>query len=91
MCAREVKRNRKRVKGKGKDKGKMLENGEQGQKLELGWTGERYLPFADLKINGVEIHYELLHRYYFAFGAQFVKGEIVLDFASGEIVWSRCK
>jgi len=31
MCAREVERNRKRVKGKGKDKGKMLENGEQGQ------------------------------------------------------------
>jgi len=26
-----VERNRKRVKGKGKDKGKMLENGEQGQ------------------------------------------------------------
>jgi len=25
MCAREVERNRKRVKGKGKDKGKMLE------------------------------------------------------------------
>jgi len=31
------------------------------------WTGERYLPFADPKINGVEIHYELLHKYYFAF------------------------
>ena len=25
------------------------------------------LPFADPKINGVEIHYEHLHRYYFAF------------------------
>ena len=57
---------------------------EQGQKLELDWTGERYLPFSDLKISGAEIHYELLHRYYFAFGAQFVKGEKVLDFASGE-------
>ena len=54
--------------------------------LELEWTGERYLPFVDPKISGAEIHYEHLHRYYFAFGAQFVKGEIVLDFASGEIV-----
>ena len=41
-------------------KGKMLE-----------WTGERYLPFV--KINGAEIHYELLHRYYFAL--HFVKNK----------------
>jgi 2-polyprenyl-3-methyl-5-hydroxy-6-metoxy-1,4-benzoquinol methylase len=48
----------------------------------LEWTGERYLPFVDPKISGAEIHYEHLHRY--AFAAQFVKGKIILDFASGE-------
>jgi len=53
-------------------------------KKMLEWIGERYLPFVDPKISGAEIHYEHLHRYYFAFGAQFVKGEIVLDFASEE-------
>jgi len=36
-------------------------------KKMLEWIGERYLPFADLKISGAEIHYEHLHRYYFAF------------------------
>jgi len=46
----------------------------------LEWTGERYLPFV--KINGTEIHYELLHRYYFAL--HFVKNKKVLDLACGE-------
>ena len=52
-------------------KGKMLE-----------WTGERYSPFVELKISGAEIHYELLHRYYFAL--HFVKDKKVLDLACGE-------
>jgi len=46
------------------------------------WTGERYLPFADPKISGVEIHYEHLHRYYFALHS--VKDKKVLDLACGE-------
>jgi len=49
---------------------------------DLEWTGERYLPFMDPMVSGVEIHYEHLHRY--AFAAQFVKGKKVLDLASGE-------
>jgi O-antigen biosynthesis protein len=48
----------------------------------LEWTGERYLPYVDPSISGVEIHYEHLHRY--AFASQFVKGKKVLDLASGE-------
>jgi ubiquinone/menaquinone biosynthesis C-methylase UbiE len=48
----------------------------------LEWTGERYLPFVDPKISGAEIHYELLHRYYFAL--HFVEGKKVLDLACGE-------
>jgi len=48
----------------------------------LEWTGERYLPFVDTKILGAEIHYEHLHRYYFA--SKFVEGKRVLDLACGE-------
>ena len=48
----------------------------------LEWTGERYLPYIDPSVSGVEIHYEHLHRY--AFASQFVKGKKVLDLASGE-------
>jgi 2-polyprenyl-3-methyl-5-hydroxy-6-metoxy-1,4-benzoquinol methylase len=46
----------------------------------IGWTGERYVPWVDLETP--EIHYEHLHRYYFA--SQFVAGKKVLDLASGE-------
>jgi glycosyltransferase involved in cell wall biosynthesis/SAM-dependent methyltransferase len=48
----------------------------------LEWTGERYLPYLDPSVGGVEIHYEHLHRY--AFASQFIKGKTVLDLASGE-------
>jgi len=48
----------------------------------LEWTGERYLPFVDPKISGAEIHYEHLHRYYFAL--HFVKDKRVLDLGCGE-------
>jgi ubiquinone/menaquinone biosynthesis C-methylase UbiE len=48
----------------------------------LEWTGERFLPFMDPKISGAEIHYEHLHRYYFA--SHFVEGKKVLDLACGE-------
>ncbi len=48
----------------------------------LEWTGERYLPFVDPKISGAEVHYEHLHRYYFAL--YFVKSKKVLDLACGE-------
>ena len=48
----------------------------------LEWTGERYLPFVDPKISGAEIHYEHLHRYYFA--SQFIEGKSVLDLGCGE-------
>ncbi len=44
----------------------------------LKWTGERYLPW----IEGSQIHYEHLHRYYFA--RQLATGQDVLDMASGE-------
>jgi GT2 family glycosyltransferase/glycosyltransferase involved in cell wall biosynthesis/ubiquinone/menaquinone biosynthesis C-methylase UbiE len=44
----------------------------------LEWTGERFLPW----IEGVQIHYEHLHRY--AFAARFVKGKKVLDLGCGE-------
>jgi ubiquinone/menaquinone biosynthesis C-methylase UbiE len=53
-----------------------------GAKNMLKWTGERYLPYEDPEIIGVEIHYEHLHRY--AFAVQFVSGKRVLDLASGE-------
>jgi len=46
----------------------------------IDWTGERYVPWADL--GTPEIHYEHLHRYRFA--SQFVNGKTVLDLASGE-------
>ncbi|WP_338835698.1 glycosyltransferase [Neomoorella thermoacetica] len=46
----------------------------------IDWTGERYVPWVDL--GTPEIHYEHLHRYYFA--SQFVEGRKVLDLASGE-------
>lgn len=46
----------------------------------IDWTGERYVPWVDL--GTPEIHYEHLHRYYFA--SQFVAGKKVLDLASGE-------
>ena len=48
----------------------------------LEWIGERYLPFVDPKISGAEMHYEHLHRYYFAL--HFVKNKEVLDLACGE-------
>jgi len=48
----------------------------------LGWTGERYLPFTDSWITGAQIHYEHLHRYYFA--AQLVDNKSVLDLGCGE-------
>ena len=48
----------------------------------LEWTGERYLPFIDPSVCGIEIHYEHLHRY--AFASQYVKNKKVLDLASGE-------
>lgn len=48
----------------------------------LSWTGERYLPFTDPWITGAQIHYEHLHRYYFA--AQFVGNKSVLDLGCGE-------
>ena len=48
----------------------------------LKFTGERYLPFVDPYISGVEIHYEHLHRYFFAL--EFVKRGKVLDLACGE-------
>ncbi|AIG97130.1 Lipopolysaccharide biosynthesis protein [Archaeoglobus fulgidus DSM 8774] len=48
----------------------------------LEWTGERYIPTAKPEEVGAEIHYEHLHRYYFA--AQFVKGKVVLDLGCGE-------
>ena len=48
----------------------------------LEWTGERYLPFVGSEICGAEIHYEHLHRYYFAL--HFVKDKKVLDLACGE-------
>jgi glycosyltransferase involved in cell wall biosynthesis/2-polyprenyl-3-methyl-5-hydroxy-6-metoxy-1,4-benzoquinol methylase len=46
----------------------------------LEWTGERYLPW--LQEGQPDIHYEHLHRYFFA--SQFVDGKRVLDLASGE-------
>ena len=46
----------------------------------IDWTGERYVPWVELETP--EIHYEHLHRYYFA--AQFAAGKNVLDLASGE-------
>ena len=51
------------------------------------WTGERHLPFADPKINRVEIHYEHLHKYYFAL--HFVKDKKVLDLACGGRLWKQ--
>ncbi|WP_052270463.1 glycosyltransferase [Archaeoglobus fulgidus] len=48
----------------------------------LEWTGGRYIPTAKPEEVGAEIHYEHLHRYYFA--AQFVKGKVVLDLGCGE-------
>ena len=48
----------------------------------LEWTGERYIPTAKPEEVGAEIHYEHLHRYYFA--AQFVKGKVVLNLGCGE-------
>jgi len=48
-------------------KEKVIYDKNKNSKKMFEWTGERYLPFADPKINGVEIHYEHLHRYYFAF------------------------
>lgn len=50
------------------------------QKALIDWTGERYVPWVDL--GTPEIHYEHLHRYFFA--SQFVEGKKVLDMASGE-------
>jgi GT2 family glycosyltransferase/SAM-dependent methyltransferase len=44
----------------------------------LEWTGERFVPWME----GVQIHYEHLHRY--AFAAHFVKGKKVLDLGCGE-------
>ena len=46
--------------------------------MELNWTGERYLPW----VGGHNIHYEHLHRYFFA--SLLVKNKKVLDLASGE-------
>ena len=54
----------------------------ENNSMVLEWTGERYLPFVDPKICGAEIHYEHLHRYYFAL--HFVKDKKVLDLACGE-------
>lgn len=48
----------------------------------LEWTGERYIPTAKPEEVGAEIHYERLHRYFFA--AQFVKDKTVLDAGCGE-------
>jgi 2-polyprenyl-3-methyl-5-hydroxy-6-metoxy-1,4-benzoquinol methylase len=48
----------------------------------IGWTGERYLPLTDPRITGAQIHYEHLHRYYFA--AQYVDKKSVLDLGCGE-------
>lgn len=47
------------------------------RKIELSFTGERFLPH----VSG-EIAYEHLHRY--AFASDFVSGKTVLDIASGE-------
>ncbi len=46
----------------------------------ISWTGERYVPWANL--SSPDIDYEHLNRYYFA--ANFVKGKKALDLASGE-------
>jgi len=40
----------------------------------LEWTGERYLPFVDTKICGVEVHYEHLHRRYTFAVSTLIKG-----------------
>jgi len=49
---------------------------------QLEVTGERYHPFLDPKIFGPEIHYEHLHRYYFA--SKFIKNKLVLDLGCGD-------
>jgi SAM-dependent methyltransferase len=49
---------------------------------KLESTGERYLPFSNPIIYDLEIHYEHLHRYYFA--SRFVRGKEVLDLGCGE-------
>ena len=54
----------------------------ENNSMVLEWTGERYLPFVDPKICGDEIHYEHLHRYYFAL--HFVKDKKVLDLTCGD-------
>ncbi|MDH3203061.1 MAG: class I SAM-dependent methyltransferase, partial [Nitrosopumilus sp.] len=48
------------------------------KKIMLNWTGERFLPWMEVG----EIHYEHLHRYYFA--KEFSKNKSVLDLACGE-------
>ena len=48
------------------------------KEIDLKWTGERFLPW--MKVG--EIHYEHLHRYYFA--KRFVKHKEVLDLGCGE-------
>ena len=63
-------------------KGRVIYDKNKNSKKMLEWTGERYLPFVDPKISGAEIHYEHLHRYYFAL--HFVKDKKVLDLACGE-------
>ena len=54
----------------------------ENNSMVLEWTSERYLPFVDPKICGAEIHYEHLHRSYFAL--YFVKDKKVIDLACGE-------
>jgi len=48
------------------------------EKVDIYWTGERYLPWMEAG----EIHYEHIHRYAFAY--QFVKNKRVIDLACGE-------
>jgi glycosyltransferase involved in cell wall biosynthesis/SAM-dependent methyltransferase len=62
--------------------GQVPENmsNQSEEKTLIDWTGERYVPW--MNVASPEIHYEHLHRYYFA--SQFISGKRVLDLASGE-------
>lgn len=63
-----------------KEKRLFYRKPQSNHKNLIDWTGERYVPWVDL--GTPEIHYEHLHRYYFA--SQFAEGKKVLDLASGE-------
>lgn len=56
----------------------MSDSRRSPQQQQLRWTGERYVPWVE----DAALHYEHLHRYFFA--SAYVASKDVLDMASGE-------